>query len=52
MIRGIGDPLVAVYARFYLAKKGYELIPKEKPYLLELLKDSVFSWNQQCFFFF
>lgn len=38
-IRGIGEPMVAMYARLYLAKKGSEIIPEEKDYLLILFKD-------------
>lgn len=38
-IRGIGDPLVATYARCFLARKGHELIPDEKGYLMILYED-------------
>ena len=45
-IRGIGDPLIANYARCYLARKGYELIPDEKDYLLILFDDFVQTQQQ------
>eukprot|EP01094_Clydonella_sp_ATCC50884_P003835 TRINITY_DN1294_c0_g1_i1.p1 TRINITY_DN1294_c0_g1~~TRINITY_DN1294_c0_g1_i1.p1 ORF type:complete len:822 (+),score=193.91 TRINITY_DN1294_c0_g1_i1:196-2661(+) len=41
MLRGIGDPLVAAYARAYLARKGRENCPLVKDYLLGCFKDYV-----------
>ena len=45
-IRGIGDPLIANYARCYLARKGFELIPDEKEYLMILFDDFVYTQQQ------
>nr|CAG4717581.1 unnamed protein product [Naegleria fowleri] len=45
-IRGIGDPLIANYARCYLARKGFELLPDEKDYLMILFDDFVFTQQQ------
>ncbi len=43
MIRGIGDPLVAMYVRCYLSRKGYEVAANMKDYLLESFYDFLFS---------
>eukprot|EP01090_Pellita_catalonica_P021810 TRINITY_DN8265_c0_g1_i1.p1 TRINITY_DN8265_c0_g1~~TRINITY_DN8265_c0_g1_i1.p1 ORF type:complete len:820 (-),score=152.51 TRINITY_DN8265_c0_g1_i1:35-2494(-) len=45
MTRGIGDPLVAIYARTYLTRRGREIAPNVKPYLLQSLNDSIFTHN-------
>jgi hypothetical protein len=45
-IRGIGDPLVATYARCFLARKGYELIPEEKGYLMLMYEDFLTTQKQ------
>lgn len=41
MMRGLGDPLAAAYARCYLARRGAALLPGEKGYLAEMLGDMV-----------
>mmetsp|Transcript_29295 Transcript_29295/g.41243 ORF Transcript_29295/g.41243 Transcript_29295/m.41243 type:complete len:982 (+) Transcript_29295:64-3009(+) len=41
MIKGIGDPLVAMYARTYLARKGIEVTPWLKDYLLNAFDDYI-----------
>eukprot|EP00975_Prorocentrum_lima_P050286 10531054-Prorocentrum_lima.AAC.1 len=42
IIRGIGDPLVGVYARCYLAKVGNEVAPTVKDYMSRTLLDYMF----------
>eukprot|EP01133_Synstelium_polycarpum_P000225 gene225-275_t len=43
MIRGIGNPLVANYARAYLARRAHDLAPAFKSYIIAGLKDFVFT---------
>jgi len=43
MTRGIGDPLVASYARAYLARKGREIIPDQRDYLITGFNDYVYA---------
>lgn len=43
MIKGIGDPLVAMYARAYLARKGIEVTPTLKDYLLNAFDDYIIT---------
>lgn len=39
MLRGVADPLAAVYARCYLVRRGAALAPMEKSYLLSTFAD-------------
>ncbi|GAM18399.1 hypothetical protein SAMD00019534_015740 [Acytostelium subglobosum LB1] len=42
-IRGVGNPLVANYLRAYLARRAHDLVPEYKAFIIEGLKDFVFS---------
>lgn len=46
-IRGIGDPLIGNYCRFFLAKKGSEVLPNEKGYLKILYNDFFIGLKEQ-----
>ncbi|KAK5575392.1 hypothetical protein RB653_010652 [Dictyostelium firmibasis] len=43
MIRGIGNPLVANYIRAYLTRRSFDLCPEYKKFIIQLLKDFVFT---------
>eukprot|EP01087_Luapelamoeba_hula_P008608 TRINITY_DN2164_c0_g1_i2.p1 TRINITY_DN2164_c0_g1~~TRINITY_DN2164_c0_g1_i2.p1 ORF type:complete len:988 (-),score=189.50 TRINITY_DN2164_c0_g1_i2:79-3021(-) len=43
MTRGIGDPLIATFARAYLSRKGREIIPGQREYLIGGFNDYVYS---------
>ncbi len=46
MIRGIGDPLVACYARAYLCRVGMSLAPEIKNHLLPNFTDYLATISQ------
>ncbi len=46
IIRGVGDPLVAVYARCYLARGGASVQPQLKSYAVTMLYDYLFSFQE------
>uniref|UniRef100_K3WSD6 Uncharacterized protein n=1 Tax=Globisporangium ultimum (strain ATCC 200006 / CBS 805.95 / DAOM BR144) TaxID=431595 RepID=K3WSD6_GLOUD len=47
MIKGVGEPMVALYTRVYLALSGSELLPpSDKTAVLSSLFDYFFSYNQ------
>eukprot|EP01088_Endostelium_zonatum_P002802 TRINITY_DN1359_c0_g1_i2.p1 TRINITY_DN1359_c0_g1~~TRINITY_DN1359_c0_g1_i2.p1 ORF type:complete len:942 (+),score=217.40 TRINITY_DN1359_c0_g1_i2:79-2904(+) len=45
MTRGIGDPLVATFARAYIARKGREVAPLHKEFLMTCYEDYLFTHN-------
>ena len=44
--RGIGDTLVAGWARVYLCKVAAQLLPDEKNHLVNCFNDYMFTWQQ------
>uniref|UniRef100_T1JKK3 VPS35 endosomal protein-sorting factor-like n=1 Tax=Strigamia maritima TaxID=126957 RepID=T1JKK3_STRMM len=46
IIRGIGDPIVAAYARCYLCRMGMSVAPEVRNYLYENLYDFLMNYNQ------
>lgn len=45
MIRGIGDPLVASYARCYLIRVGISAEPERQDYIEESFKDFLNNYS-------
>ena len=45
-IRGIGDPLIAAYARCYLMRVGGERFIGDRSFVLENVKDFLLSYHQ------
>jgi len=43
MARGIGDPLVATYARAYIARKGREVAPEHREHLMTSFNDYLYT---------
>lgn len=46
MIRGIGDPLLAAYARMYVCKVGSEVAPNLTQYMSEGVEDFLQTLKQ------
>ncbi|XP_005101203.1 VPS35 endosomal protein sorting factor-like [Aplysia californica] len=46
MSRGIGDPLVAVYARCYLCRVGILIAPKFRPHIPRCFEDFIITFPQ------
>lgn len=50
MIRGIGDPLIAIYARCYLCRVG-AMVSNNSEYIKEILNDFLFVYPAVKFIF-
>jgi hypothetical protein len=51
MIRGVGDPLIAMYLRAYLARKGREIAPQLTEHLTTSFNDYLYTHQivtQRC----
>ena len=48
MVRGIGDPLVAVYARAYLCRVGMSIAPESRMHLIPNFTDYLTTFSQVC----
>lgn len=48
MVRGIGDPLVAVYARAYLCRVGMSIAPDSRSHLMPNFTDYLATLSQVC----
>nr|XP_045583302.1 VPS35 endosomal protein-sorting factor-like isoform X1 [Procambarus clarkii] len=46
MIRGIGDPLMAAYARMYVCRMGFEVAPSLTQYISESIEDFLHALKQ------
>ena len=46
MMRGIGDPLVAIYARCYLCRVGVQVAPSVKTHLMANFHDTLKTYAQ------
>jgi len=44
--RGIGDPLIAAYARCYLSRAGSDLMPGPQPFAVSMFQDHLFCFNE------
>jgi hypothetical protein len=46
IIRGIGDPMVAIYARTYLARAGAKVLPEKKDYATDMFYDYLYTFRE------
>ena len=46
IIRGVGDPLVAVWIRVYLARVGKRILPENTSFVKSAFFDYLFTWAQ------
>ena len=48
MVRGIGDPLVAAYARAYICRVGMSIAPESRTHLMGNFTDYLSTFSQVC----